>query len=126
MLRLRGRPVGIDACRLQRTGYGHFARIRDARTHAVVGHGNGRPLRRVVAKHLYGGLGYNLFNPAMVGYVVVLVAFPMDMNLWTAPRMGDLDYQFLTFAETARFTLTGHFRSHCRLMLSAGRRRWTS
>jgi electron transport complex protein RnfD len=63
----------------------------------------------VVAKHLYGGLGYNLFNPAMVGYVVVLVAFPMDMNLWTAPRMGDLDYQFLTFAETARFTLTGAF-----------------
>ncbi|MGI9203419.1 MAG: RnfABCDGE type electron transport complex subunit D [Woeseiaceae bacterium] len=63
----------------------------------------------VVAKHLYGGLGYNLFNPAMVGYVVALVAFPMDMNLWTAPRMGDLDYQFLTFAETARFTLTGSF-----------------
>lgn len=63
----------------------------------------------VVAKHLYGGLGYNLFNPAMVGYVVALVAFPMDMNLWTAPRMGDLDYQFLTFAETARFTITGSF-----------------
>lgn len=63
----------------------------------------------MVAKHLYGGLGYNLFNPAMVGYVVVLVAFPMDMNLWTAPRMGDLDYQFLTFAETAWFTITGSF-----------------
>lgn len=61
----------------------------------------------VVAKHLYGGLGYNLFNPAMVGYVVVLIAFPMDMNLWTAPRMGDIDYQFMTIAQTARFTLTG-------------------
>lgn len=63
----------------------------------------------IVAKHLYGGLGYNLFNPAMVGYVVVLIAFPLPMNLWTAPRMGDLDYQMLTFAETARFTLTGSF-----------------
>jgi electron transport complex protein RnfD len=61
----------------------------------------------VVAKHLYGGLGYNVFNPAMVGYVVALIAFPMDMNLWTAPRMGDIDYHFMTIAETARFTLTG-------------------
>jgi electron transport complex protein RnfD len=29
-----------------------------------------------VAKHLYGGLGYNLFNPAMAGYAVVLISFP--------------------------------------------------
>jgi len=63
----------------------------------------------VVAKHLYGGLGYNLFNPAMVGYVVALVAFPMHMNLWTPPRLGDIDYHFVTIAETARYTLTGTF-----------------
>jgi electron transport complex protein RnfD len=61
----------------------------------------------VVAKHLYGGLGYNIFNPAMAGYVVALVAFPLHMNLWTAPRMGDIDYHFLTVSETIRFTLTG-------------------
>jgi H+/Na+-translocating ferredoxin:NAD+ oxidoreductase subunit D len=66
----------------------------------------------IVAKHLYGGLGYNLFNPAMVGYVVVLVAFPLHMNLWTAPRMGDIDYQVLTIAETVRFTLTGSLPDH--------------
>ena len=30
----------------------------------------------VVAKHLYGGLGHNVFNPAMVGYVVALISFP--------------------------------------------------
>lgn len=63
----------------------------------------------VVAKHLYGGLGFNLFNPAMTGYVVVLIAFPMDLNLWTAPRIGDLDYHYLTLFETARYTLTGTF-----------------
>jgi electron transport complex protein RnfD len=63
----------------------------------------------VFAKHLYGGLGYNLFNPAMAGYVMALVAFPMHLNLWTAPRMGDIDYQLLTFAETAQFTFTGTF-----------------
>jgi electron transport complex protein RnfD len=61
----------------------------------------------VVAKHLYGGLGFNIFNPAMAGYVVVLIAFPMYLNLWTAPRMGDLDYHYLSFYETARYTLTG-------------------
>ena len=61
----------------------------------------------VVAKHMYGGLGFNIFNPAMAGYVVVLVAFPMDLNLWTAPRMGDIDYAYLSISETARFTLTG-------------------
>lgn len=60
-----------------------------------------------VAKQLYGGLGYNLFNPAMVGYVVVLIAFPMQMNLWTVPRVGSIDYHYMTIAETARFTLTG-------------------
>ncbi|MDH5214582.1 MAG: RnfABCDGE type electron transport complex subunit D [Gammaproteobacteria bacterium] len=63
----------------------------------------------VVVKHLYGGLGYNLFNPAMAGYVVVLVAFPLDLNLWTAPRMGDLDYHYMNLFETARYTLTGTF-----------------
>lgn len=40
----------------------------------------------VVAKHLYGGLGYNPFNPAMVGYVVVLVSFPREISLWPAPE----------------------------------------
>lgn len=36
----------------------------------------------VVAKHLYGGLGHNIFNPAMVGYLVLLVAFPQDFSNW--------------------------------------------
>ena len=61
----------------------------------------------VVAKHLYGGLGFNIFNPAMAGYVVILVAFPMHLNLWVAPSMGDLDYQQLSILQTLAFTLTG-------------------
>jgi electron transport complex protein RnfD len=62
----------------------------------------------VVAKHLYGGIGFNIFNPAMAGYVVILVAFPMHMNLWVAPRMGDIDYQHLSIIQTLIFTLTGN------------------
>ena len=44
----------------------------------------------VVAKHLYGGLGFNPFNPAMVGYVVVMISFPREMTFWPAP-MGVAD-----------------------------------
>lgn len=61
----------------------------------------------VVAKHLYGGIGFNVFNPAMVGYVVILVAFPMEVNLWVAPRMGDIDYVGLGILPTIKYTLTG-------------------
>lgn len=39
----------------------------------------------VVAKHLYGGLGYNPFNPAMVGYAVLLISFPKEMSAWMLP-----------------------------------------
>ena len=40
----------------------------------------------LIAKHLYGGLGYNPFNPAMVGYVVLLISFPVQMTTWAAPQ----------------------------------------
>ena len=39
----------------------------------------------VFAKHLYGGLGRNLFNPAMAGYAVVLLCFPFELSQWPAP-----------------------------------------
>ena len=61
----------------------------------------------VVAKHLYGGIGFNVFNPAMAGYVVIFVAFPAHLNLWVAPRMGDIDYQHLGVMQTLAFTMTG-------------------
>jgi len=63
----------------------------------------------VVAKQLYGGIGFNIFNPAMAGYVVILIAFPLEMNLWVAPRMGDIDYVSLTVFQTIKFTLTGAY-----------------
>ncbi len=40
----------------------------------------------VLAKQLYGGLGYNPFNPAMVGYVILLISFPVEMTQWAMPR----------------------------------------
>ena len=36
----------------------------------------------IFAKHLYGGLGNNIFNPAVAAYVFVLLCFPILMNHW--------------------------------------------
>lgn len=45
----------------------------------------------IIAKQLYGGLGQNPFNPAMVGYVVLLIAFPVQMTHWPS---SDLSLRF--------------------------------
>ncbi|WP_026317799.1 electron transport complex subunit RsxD [Algicola sagamiensis] len=40
----------------------------------------------LVVKQLYGGLGFNLFNPAMAGYVLLLISFPVEMTAWLPPQ----------------------------------------
>ncbi len=40
----------------------------------------------LLGKQVFGGLGYNPFNPAMVGYVVLLISFPVQMSSWAVPR----------------------------------------
>ncbi len=37
-----------------------------------------------IAKQLFGGIGYNPFNPALVGRVALLIAFPVAMTKWNA------------------------------------------
>ncbi|HJV28150.1 MAG TPA: RnfABCDGE type electron transport complex subunit D [Aromatoleum sp.] len=39
-----------------------------------------------LAKHAFGGLGQNVFNPAMVARVALLVSFPVVMTAWVAPQ----------------------------------------
>lgn len=39
----------------------------------------------IIVKQLYGGLGNNLFNPAMAAYVLLLISFPQQMTAWTPP-----------------------------------------
>jgi electron transport complex protein RnfD len=39
-----------------------------------------------LAKHAFGGLGQNLFNPAMVARVALLVSFPVVMTAWVIPQ----------------------------------------
>jgi len=40
-----------------------------------------------IAKQLFGGIGYNPFNPALVGRVVLLISFPMAMTAWSEWRI---------------------------------------
>jgi len=65
----------------------------------------------VFAKHLYGGLGNNPFNPAMVGYALVLISFPVQMTTTWAmpfflapdtliPGQGIIPAQVMSFTDT--------------------------
>jgi len=44
----------------------------------------------VIVKHLYGGLGQNPFNPAMVAFCAMIVAYPLLMSQW--PRAGYTEF----------------------------------
>ncbi len=59
----------------------------------------------VFAKQLYGGLGFNPFNPAMAGYVLLLVSFPVPMTSWAAPAL--LHPEQLGLVATLLHKLTG-------------------
>ncbi len=52
----------------------------------------------LVAKQLFGGVGMNPFNPAMIAYVVLLISFPLQMSAWVAPNqivtLMPIDSQF--------------------------------
>ena len=39
----------------------------------------------VFGKQLYGGSGSNVFNPAMVGFAMLIISFPLAMSHWPAP-----------------------------------------
>lgn len=58
----------------------------------------------LVVKHLYGGIGYNPFNPAMAGYVFLLISYPIYMNTWLSPRM--LNPHPLDFIDTLIWLFT--------------------
>lgn len=60
----------------------------------------------IIVKQLYGGMGFNLFNPAMVGYVVLLISFPVAMTNWLPP--SELMTLPLSFADAASAVFTDY------------------
>lgn len=59
----------------------------------------------VIAKHLYGGLGNNMFNPAMVGFAVMVIAFPAQISRYAAPWV--LSAHPLSILEELRYIFLG-------------------
>jgi electron transport complex protein RnfD len=45
----------------------------------------GSAIAIVIGKQIYGGLGYNPFNPALVARVILLISFPVQMTSWVKP-----------------------------------------
>lgn len=41
-----------------------------------------------IGKEIFGGLGYNIFNPALVGRAFLQAAFPVQMTTWIKPNMA--------------------------------------
>jgi electron transport complex protein RnfD len=60
----------------------------------------------IFGKHLYGGMGYNPFNPAMLGYAFILISFPVEITQWSLPIA--ISGQELTFINTLQLIFTGN------------------
>ncbi len=56
----------------------------------------------IVAKTCYGGLGKNIFNPALVGRVFLFISFPVQMTSWPQPHLARF---WETDAQTGATTL---------------------
>ena len=60
-----------------------------------------------LAKHAFGGLGQNVFNPAMVGRTVLLVSFPVIMTSWVMPHPL-FSANAPSFSDAIAITFGGH------------------
>ena len=52
----------------------------------------------VITKQLFGGLGYNIFNPALIGRAFLMVSWPKAMSTWSEPTAAFLAFDAKTTA----------------------------
>jgi electron transport complex protein RnfD len=52
----------------------------------------------LLAKQLFGGIGYNIFNPALVGRAFLLITFPKLLTTWNAPTAAFFGVDTVTCA----------------------------
>ena len=84
----------------------------------------GALLAIIVGKQVFGGIGQNLFNPAMVARVALLISFPLEMTLFTTPAPllsaqapGFMESLAITFGSTGQIdavtsaTALGHIKT---------------
>lgn len=58
-----------------------------------------------IGKMSFGGLGCNVWNPALVGRVFLLISFPVQMTSWPLPMVNRLNYLDATTGATTLGTL---------------------
>ncbi|HHV94355.1 MAG TPA: RnfABCDGE type electron transport complex subunit D [Firmicutes bacterium] len=59
-----------------------------------------------LGKHVFGGLGHNPFNPALIGRAFLLASFPAAMIRWTSPIDGTSTVTPLVQLHMGRITAT--------------------
>lgn len=86
----------------------------------------GAGIALVIGKHIYGGLGQNLFNPAMVARAMLLIALPVQLTQWV-PAVDGVGPSFhdalgVTFGAGADFDAvsSASVLGHMKAQLSAG------
>ncbi|MGD0282742.1 MAG: RnfABCDGE type electron transport complex subunit D [Dissulfurispiraceae bacterium] len=52
----------------------------------------------VITKQLFGGLGFNVFNPALMGRAFILISFPKLMTIWSEPTAAFVRFDAKTTA----------------------------
>lgn len=62
-----------------------------------------------IGKMAFGGLGRNIFNPALVGRVFLLISFPAQMTTWPLPGFFPLDYPDANTGATVLNMIKHHF-----------------
>lgn len=65
----------------------------------------------ILGKQIFGGIGYNIFNPALVGRAVVVVSWGAHMagNIWSPPRLFEFGTDVSTV--TTATVLAGHLEA---------------
>ncbi|MCC8145779.1 MAG: RnfABCDGE type electron transport complex subunit D [Bacteroidales bacterium] len=62
-----------------------------------------------IGKLTFGGLGNNIFNPALVGRVFLLISFPAPMTTWPEPGLFPMNYLDATTGATVLNKIENHF-----------------
>jgi electron transport complex protein RnfD len=62
-----------------------------------------------IGKQIFGGLGYNIFNPALVARVVLLISFPVQMTTWHLPHPIGSEADVVTGATPLGLLLEGRY-----------------
>ncbi len=60
-----------------------------------------------LGKQLYGGLGYNPFNPALAARIVLLISFPLHMTTWIVPMHMGATLNMYDFVTSLQFFFLG-------------------